>query len=118
MKKVPVHHHSSVNALKTATRGSGDPPGGVKLNAIAAALALAGIGIAPSVALADVSSPVCPKETVFFDPGNGQDIVLPKGFKIEVFAKGLNFPTDVAFLGDKDKFRVVVLESGTGLPGR
>ena len=89
-----------------------------RLTAIAAALALAGFGVAPVAAFADVSNPVCPAETVFFDPGNGEDIVLPKGFKIEVFAKGLNFPTDVAFLGDKNKFSVVVLESGTGLPGQ
>src|SRR5262245_15872340 len=93
-------------------------PASPRLTAIAAALALAGFGVAPIAAFADVSNPVCPGETVFFDPGNGEDIVLPKGFKIEVFAKGLNFPTDVAFLGDKNKFSVVVLESGTGLPGQ
>src|SRR5262245_12452394 len=116
MKNVPVHR-PSVRSLKTVPRGS-SPPGGLKLSAIAAALALAGIGIAPSVAFADVANPVCPKETVFFNPGNGEDIVLPRGFKIEVFPKGLNFPTDIAFLGDKHNFRVFVLESGTGLPGR
>ena len=99
-----------------AVQHSGVP----RLTAIAAALALAGFSVVPVAALAAdvVASPVCPKETVFFNPGNGEDIALPKGFKIEVFAKGLNFPTDVAFLGDKDKFSVLVLESGTGLPGR
>jgi hypothetical protein len=35
-----------------------------------------------------------------------------------VFAKGLNFPTDVAFVGSEDDFKVYVLESGTGLPGK
>ena len=60
----------------------------------------------------------CPGEEVFFDPGNGEDVVLPQGYKIEVFAKGLNFPTDVVFAGGKDDFKVYVLESGTGLPGK
>ena len=87
-------------------------------SALAAALVLAGIAVAPPAALADASNPVCPAETVFFDPGNAEDIVVPKGYKVEVFAKGLNFPTDVAFLGSKDDFRVLVLESGTGLPSR
>jgi len=87
-------------------------------NALAAALVLAGIAVAPPAALADASNPVCPRESVFFDPGNAEDIVVPKGYKVEVFAKGLNFPTDVAFLGSKDDFRVLVLESGTGLPSR
>jgi len=68
-------------------------------SALAAALVLAGIAVAPPAALADASNPVCPAETVFFDPGNAEDIVVPKGYKVEVFAKGLNFPTDVAFLG-------------------
>src|SRR5882724_5050418 len=83
----------------------------------AAALILAGAAFAP-VAFADAFNPVCPAETVFFDPGNAEDIVVPKGYKVEVFAKGLNFPTDVAFLGSKEDFRVLVLESGTGLPSR
>jgi len=87
-------------------------------DAVAAALLLAGIAVAPVAALADASNPVCPAETVFFNPGHGEDIVVPKGYKVEVFAKGLNFPTDVAFLGSRDNFRVLVLESGTGLPSR
>jgi len=70
------------------------------------------------VAVADAFNPVCPTERVFFDPGNGEDIVVPSGYKVEVFAKGLNFPTDVAFLGSKGSFQVLVLESGTGLPSR
>jgi glucose/arabinose dehydrogenase len=118
MKKVPVHQDSSVKSLTTAAGASSSPPAGVKLSPIAAALVLAGIGIAPTVAFGQAANPVCPSETVFFNPGNGEDIVVPKGFKIEVFAKGLNFPTDVAFLGDADNFRVLVLESGTGLPSR
>jgi glucose/arabinose dehydrogenase len=82
-------------------------------SAVAAALFLTG-----AAAFADVSNPVCPVESVFFDPGNGEDIVVPPGYKVEVFAKGLNFPTDVAFLGNGHDFRVLVLESGTGLPSR
>ena len=30
----------------------------------------------------------------------------------------LNFPTSVAFIGSKDDFKVLVLESGHGLPSR
>jgi len=71
----------------------------------------------PFAALA-ASNSNCPEESVFYDPGNGEDIVVPKGFKVEVFAKGLNFPTDIAFVGGKDDFKVYVLESGTGLPGK
>ena len=60
----------------------------------------------------------CPGEEVFFDPGQGEDIVLPKGFKLRVFAKGLNFPTGLAFVGNRKNFHVFVVESGTGLPSR
>src|SRR5437879_9723724 len=87
-------------------------------NALAAALFLAGIAVVPPAALADASNPVCPAETVFFDPGHGQDIVVPSGFEVSVFAKGLNFPTAVAFGGDGRRFEVFVLESGHGLPSR
>jgi hypothetical protein len=88
----------------------------LKLNAIAASLLLGGIGFVPQAALAQAANPVCPIEAVFFNPGNGEDIVLPAGYKIEIFAKGLNFPTDIAFQGNEHDFRVIVLESGTGLP--
>src|SRR5678815_514084 len=93
---------SRLSSARSALRRGGK-------DAVAAALLLAGIGIAPA-ALADASNPVCPAETVFFDPGNGEDIVVADGYKVEVFAKGLNFPTDVAFLGSKENFRVLVLE--------
>src|SRR3981189_1053321 len=93
----------------------GSPP---RLSRIAAALAVAGIAAVPVAALADGVNPNCTGESVYYNPGNGEDIVVPRGFKVEVFAKGLNFPTDVAFVGGKDNFRVVVLESGTGLPGK
>src|SRR6185295_13133292 len=36
------------------------------------------------------------------------------GYKVEVFARDLNMPTDIAFANGK----AYVLESGTGLPGR
>jgi hypothetical protein len=93
----------------------GSPP---RLSRIAAALAVAGIAATPVAALADGVNPNCTGESVFYDPGNGEDIVVPQGFKVEVFAKGLNFPTDVAFVGSKGHFKVYVLESGTGLPGK
>ena len=65
-----------------------------------------------------VSQPDCPVENVFYGPGNGEDIVVPDGYKVEVFARDLNFPTGIAFRGEKHNFQVFVLESGTGLPGR
>ncbi len=91
-------------------------PGGRSV--AAAALILMGAAVFPAASFADASNPVCPVESVFFDPGNGEDIVVPSGYRVEVFAKGLNFPTDVAFLGSKGNFQVLVLESGTGLPSR
>jgi glucose/arabinose dehydrogenase len=93
----------------------GSPP---RLSRIAAALAVAGIAAVPVAALADGVNPNCTGESVYYNPGNGEDIVVPRGFKVEVFAKGLNFPTDVAFVGSEDDFKVYVLESGTGLPGK
>src|SRR5438445_5278000 len=73
----------------------------------------------PTLATAQTrGNPLCPGEDVFFDPGHGQDIVVPQGFEVSVFAKGLNFPTAVAFRGDGRRFEVFVLESGHGLPSR
>ena len=62
------------------------------------------------------SNPNCPVESVFYDPGHGEDIVVPKGFEASVFAKDLNFPTGIAFSGDSKHFQVFVIESGKGLP--
>jgi glucose/arabinose dehydrogenase len=63
------------------------------------------------------SNPNCPANTVFFNPSHGEDIVVPKGFKVDVFAKDLNFPTGIAFRGNRENFQVLVIESGKGLPG-
>ena len=68
------------------------------------------------VTAATVANPLCSAETVSFNPGNGQDIVVPSGFKVSVFVAGLNAPTAVAFRGNAKKFEVFVLESGHGLP--
>ncbi len=70
------------------------------------------------VVAATVGNALCPGEDVSFTPGNGQDIVVPPGFKVSVFKSGLNFPTGIAFLGTTKKFDVFVLESGHGLPSR
>jgi len=76
------------------------------------------LAIIPASVLAQATNPICLGEAVFYDPGNGEDIVVPRGFKVEVFAKGLNFPTDIEFVGTARDFKAFVLESGTGLPGK
>ena len=64
-------------------------------------------------------APGCRANAVNYNPGNGEDIVVPKGFKVERFSKDdLNFPVGVAFIGNKNDFKVLVLESGHGLPSR
>jgi hypothetical protein len=70
------------------------------------------------VAAATVANPLCPTEVVFFNPVNGEDIVVPPGFTVSAFATGLNFPTGIAFLGNSKNFQVYVLESGHGLPSQ
>jgi hypothetical protein len=60
--------------------------------------------------------PQCADNTAFFDPTLPPSINLPPGFKASVFAKGLNAPTGIAFLGNASSFQVFVLESGHGLP--
>ena len=67
---------------------------------------------------ATVSNPLCPSNTALFDPDSGKDIVVPPGFTVSVFKAGLNFPTGIAFRGNKQNFEVYVLESGHGLPSR
>src|SRR4051794_23110036 len=90
-----------------------------KLSSIAVGLALAGMAAVPVAGWAQTkSNPGCPNESAHYNPGNGEDIAVPKGFKVEVFARDLNMPTDIAFVGNRDRFQVVVLESGTGLPSR
>ena len=79
-------------------------------------LALGLLLFLPGLVIADVTNPLCSGEKVFFDPGNGEDIIVPSGFTVSVFAKGLNAPTAVAFRGNAKKFEVFVLESGHGLP--
>ena len=85
----------------------------------------AALGVAPflmspiAVQAADtVANPLCPAETAIFAPGSGQDIDVPPGFTISVFAKSLNMPTGIAFLGNQNRFDVYVLESGHGLPSK
>src|SRR4029077_7494886 len=81
------------------------------------ALAIAPLLMCPQLAAAaTVANPICPSETALFAPGTGQNIVVPAGFKVSVFASGLNAPTGIAFLGDSEHFHVYVLESGHGLP--
>lgn len=80
------------------------------------------LAIAPAIALpcgalaATVANPLCPDNTALFDPDSAKDVVVSPGFTVSVFKAGLNFPTGIAFRGDKRNFEVYVLESGHGLP--
>src|SRR2546429_3805443 len=81
------------------------------------AIAVFTFALASGVASAqERSNPNCPTESVFFDPGHGQDIAVPNNFKVSVFARDLNFPTGIAFSGNSKNFQVFVIESGKGLP--
>src|SRR5271169_2819108 len=87
------------------------------LSASTAAGALTPLLLLPTVGqAATVANPLCPTETAIYAPGHAQDIVVPSGFQVSVFAQGLNAPTGIAFLGDSSSFQVLVLESGHGLP--
>lgn len=70
----------------------------------------------PSARAATVANPICTNNTALFDPGQGEDIVVPSGYQVSVFKAGLNAPTGIAFRGDSKHFEVYVLESGHGLP--
>jgi hypothetical protein len=77
------------------------------------AFLLGSLLVPPTVAeAATVGNPLCPGEEVLFNPGNGEDIVVPNGFTVSVFASGMNFPTGIAFRGNSQRFEVYVLESG------
>src|SRR5258705_2707923 len=65
--------------------------------------------------VAAAPNPLCPGEDVFFNPGNGEDIIVPPGFKVSVFKSGLNFPTAVPFRGNSRRFRRVLFRTGTRL---
>lgn len=92
----------------------------VHRNAVTALLVTASLGFANAAWGASTvkGNAACPGEEVYYDPGNGEDIAVPEGYKVEVFARDLNFPTGLAFIGDADDFKVLVIESGTGLPSR
>ena len=92
-----------------------------RMATLAAALALALSLLVPAAGSADGTTrgnPACPGEDVFYNPGNGEDIVAPPGYQVEVFAKDLNLPSGIAFVGNKRHFKAYVIESGSGLPGR
>src|SRR5919109_1604052 len=90
-----------------------------KASCVAVALALAGL-TAPLMAQTRTNNTEgCQGNVVNYNPGNGEDIVVPEGYKVERFSKiDLNFPTAIAFIGDRHNFKVLVLESGHGLPSR
>jgi glucose/arabinose dehydrogenase len=82
------------------------------------AVAVFASSVATSAAFSqERTNPNCPANVAFYNPGNGEDIALPRGYKASVFARDLNFPTGLAFRGSRDNFEVLVIESGKGLPG-
>jgi glucose/arabinose dehydrogenase len=82
-------------------------------------IALVGVTVTSPLASAQlVGNAACPGEEVIFNPGSGQDIIVPPGYRVEVFASGLDFPTGIAFSGNGRRFEVFVTEAGTGVPGR
>jgi hypothetical protein len=76
------------------------------------------VAMSPPAFAVVLSNPICPNNTANYSPGEGKNIVVPPGFKVSVFASGLNFPVGIAFTGNKNNFQVYVLESGHGLPSR
>ena len=59
-------------------------------------------------------APDCMNNTAFYNPTLPPSINLPPGFTASVFAKNLNMPTGIAFLGNSSSFQVFVLNPGTG----
>ncbi len=76
------------------------------------------VAMSPPALAVVLSNPICINNTANYSPGTGANIVVPPGFKVSVFASGLNFPVGIAFTGNKNNFQVYVLESGHGLPSR
>src|SRR5438874_10712792 len=92
-----------------------------KVSCMAVALALAGLAAHLTAEAQTRTNPstACQANVVNYNPGNGEDIVVPEGYKVERFSKiDLNFPVAVAFIGHRYDFKVLVLESGHGLPSR
>src|ERR1700749_4722580 len=88
----------------------------IKATLLASTAACCLLAIHQQAAATTVTNPLCTDNTALFDPGQGQDIVVPPGYQVSVFKSGLNFPTGLAFRGDSKHFEVYVLESGHGLP--
>ena len=78
-----------------------------RLSILTTALAVAPFLSLPVVAqAATVANPQCPTESAIYAPGHAQDIVVPSGYQVSVFAQGLIQPTGIAFLGTKSNFNV------------
>ena len=62
-----------------------------------------------------VANPICPANTAFFDPGNGENIVVPPGYSVRSSRPAsISRPVSPsARLTSMGKFEVYVLEFGT-----
>jgi len=89
----------------------------VRFRCVVAALVVVLLGVTGADAQVG-SNAACPEENVFFNPSQGEDIIVPPGYTVEVFASGLDFPAGIAFKGNAKSFEVYVTEAGTSLPGR
>src|SRR5258708_5681922 len=109
----------SAAARQRLSRGEENPMRSSRPRAISFVFALALFLTLPAFAdPTTVANPICTNNTVSFNPDQGQDIVVPPGFRVSVFATGLNFPTGIAVRGNQERFEVYVLESGHVLPSR
>src|SRR5215472_6768903 len=60
----------------------------MSMRALQSALLLTSSLVAPTLAgAATVGNPLCPGEEVSFNPGNGEDIVVPDGFAVSVLPR-------------------------------
>src|SRR2546430_695799 len=120
MPRRPVWHHAASRAALAVILAFALLPGGSGVSRYGSLLGLAALQQAPNTAApgTQAGNPACPGEEVSYNPGNGEDIAVPQGYKVQVFARDLNFPTGLAFVGKGKDFKALVIESGRGLPGQ
>src|SRR5215467_4755117 len=98
MKSTALKHLREAERRRTMSRRVGFSRPVVSLVVSLVVLALTWRAWRPPAAhAATVSNPLCPVEDVTFNASTGADIIVPDDYTVTVFAKGLNFPTGIAF---------------------